>query len=103
MGNSDGWQSGGRRARSLNMSYPFSDVVMSAHVRFKSVGNGGRGTNMIYSFSVLFLSLSSASFDCAPRNANLALLATNELDYALHHGDIINNEIWYLILTNSTA
>jgi hypothetical protein len=58
---------------------------------------------MIYNFSVLFLSSSTALFDYAPRNADLALFATIELDYGLHHGDVIINGTQYLKLINSAA
>lgn len=44
---------------------------------------GTGGTNMIYNFSVLFLSLRAALFDYVPHNADLALFVTNELDCAL--------------------
>jgi hypothetical protein len=80
---------------------------MSAPCRGHGGGGGeklGTGaTNVVYNFSVLFLSLSTAVFDYASRNADLALFATNELDYTLYHGDIVINGIWYLKLTNLTA
>jgi hypothetical protein len=54
---------------------------------------GTGGTNMIYNFSVLFLSLSTGLFDYVRRNADLALFATNKLVYALHHADAVINGI----------